>query len=75
MLLYGPAGVGKTALVNAAANQFGYLIIEMNASDTRTKNTINKIGKPATSYVALDKFTKKTKGKILFLDEVDGVFG
>jgi replication factor C large subunit len=75
VLLYGPAGVGKTAIANAAANQFGYSIIEMNASDTRTKKTINKIGKPATSYMALDRFTSETKGNILFLDEVDGVFG
>ena len=84
VLLYGPAGVGKTALINAAALQFGYSIIEMNASDTRTKNAINKIAKPATSYTALDKFTSHSKldkftshskGNILFLDEVDGVFG
>ena len=76
VFLYGPAGVGKTALINAAANHFGYSIIEMNASDTRTKNAINKIGKPATSYAALDKFTShSTKGNVLFLDEVDGVFG
>ena len=75
VLLYGPAGIGKTTLASAAANQFGYSIIEMNASDTRTKKTINKIGKPATSYVSLDRFTSETKGNILFLDEVDGVFG
>ena len=75
VLLYGPAGVGKTALVNAASNQFGFTIIEMNASDTRTEKAINKIGNPATSYVALDRFSKETKGNILFLDEVDGVFG
>ena len=75
VLLYGPAGVGKTALVNAASNQFGFTIIEMNASDTRTEKAINKVGKPATSYVSLDRFSVKTKGNILFLDEVDGVFG
>ena len=75
VLLYGPAGVGKTALVNAASNQFGFIIIEMNASDTRTEKAINKVGKPATSYVALDRFSTETKGNILFLDEVDGVFG
>jgi replication factor C large subunit len=75
VLLYGPAGVGKTALVNAASNQFGFTIIEMNASDTRTEKAINKVGKPATSYVALDRFSRETKGNILFLDEVDGVFG
>jgi len=75
VLLYGPAGVGKTSLVNAAANQFGFTVIEMNASDTRTEKAINKVGKPATSYVALDRFSAETKGNILFLDEVDGVFG
>ena len=75
VLLYGPAGVGKTALVNAASNQFNFMIIEMNASDTRTEKAINKIGKPATSFVALDRFSSESKGNILFLDEVDGVFG
>ena len=75
VLLYGPAGVGKTALVNAASNEFGFSIIEMNASDTRTEKAIYKVGKPATSYVSLDTFSAKTKGNILFLDEVDGVYG
>lgn len=75
VLLYGPAGVGKTALVNAASNQFNFTIIEMNASDTRTEKAINKIGKPATSFVALDTFSTERKGNILFMDEVDGVFG
>ncbi|PVX23853.1 MAG: hypothetical protein CW716_11165 [Candidatus Bathyarchaeum sp.] len=75
VLLYGPAGVGKTALVNAASNQFNFTIIEMNASDARTEKAINKIGKPATSFVALDTFVTERKGNILFMDEVDGVFG
>jgi replication factor C large subunit len=75
VLLYGPAGVGKTALVNAASNQFGFTIIEMNASNKRTEKAINKVGKPATSYVSLDRFSVESKGNILFLDEVDGVFG
>jgi replication factor C large subunit len=75
VLLYGPAGVGKTALVNAASNQFNFTIVEMNASDTRTEKAINKVSKPATSYIALNKFSTETKGNILFLDEVDGVFG
>jgi len=75
VLLYGPAGVGKTALVNAVSNQFNFAIVEMNASDTRTKKAINKVGKLATSYIALNKFSTETKGNILFLDEVDGVFG
>ncbi len=79
ILLYGPPGVGKTALVNAAAKEFGFTIIEMNASDTRSEKAINSVAKPATSYVALDNFSNqnqtKGKGNLLFLDEVDGIAG
>ena len=77
VLLYGPPGVGKTALVNAAAKEFGFTIIEMNASDARSEKAINEIAKPATSYIALDTFSAANKGKgnLLFLDEVDGIAG
>ncbi len=77
VLLYGPPGVGKTALVNAAAREFGFTIIEMNASDTRSEKAVNAVAKPATSYVALDNFSGagKTRGNMLFLDEVDGIAG
>jgi len=75
VLLFGPPGVGKTALVNAAAREFGFTIIEMNASDTRSEKAINAVAKPATSYVALDAFSAKSKGNVLFLDEVDGIAG
>lgn len=77
VLLYGPPGVGKTALINAAANEFNFSVIEMNASDARSEKAVNAVAKPATSYVALDSFSdkKKTKGNMLFLDEVDGIAG
>ena len=75
VLLYGSPGVGKTALVNAAAKEFGFTIIEMNASDTRSEKAVNEIAKPATSYLALDTFTAESKGNLLFLDEVDGIAG
>jgi replication factor C large subunit len=75
VLLYGPPGVGKTALTNAAAKEFGFIIIEMNASDTRSEKAINEIAKPATSFVALDTFSAESKGNLLFLDEVDGIAG
>jgi replication factor C large subunit len=75
VLLYGPPGVGKTALANAAAKEFGFTIIEMNASDTRSEKAINAVAKPATSYVALDNFSTQSKGNLLFLDEVDGIAG
>jgi replication factor C large subunit len=75
VLLYGPPGVGKTTLVNAAANDYGLKVIEMNASDTRSEKAINKIAKPATAFVGLDTFSSESKGNILFMDEVDGIAG
>lgn len=75
VLLYGPPGVGKTALINAASKEFGFIVIEMNASDTRSEKAINKVAAPATSYVALDNFSTRSNGNVLFLDEVDGIAG
>ena len=75
ILLYGPPGVGKTTLVNAAANDLGLRVIEMNASDTRSEKAINKVAGPATAFVALDTFSTESKGSVLFMDEVDGIAG
>ncbi len=75
VLLYGPPGVGKTTLVNAAANEFKFRVIEMNASDTRSEKAINAVAGPATAFVALDTFSTESKGNILFMDEVDGIAG
>lgn len=74
-LLYGPAGVGKTALVQAAAHDLNYKVIEMNASDTRTRKAIMEIAGPAASLTSLDEFSLDIKGSILLFDEVDGIFG
>ena len=75
VLLYGPPGVGKTTLVNAAANEFSFRVIEMNASDTRSEKAITRVAGPAVAFAALDTFSTESKGNVLFMDEVDGIAG
>lgn len=69
-LLYGPAGCGKTSLVEAVANEYRYELVEMNASDFRRKEDIERIAKVAATMRSLF-----SRGKIVLLDEVDGISG
>jgi replication factor C large subunit len=70
IILYGPAGTGKTSLAIAAAKESNLEILELNASDLRNRLKIEQIVKPATEQQSLLK-----AGKIILMDEVDGVTG
>ncbi|MEM4287477.1 MAG: replication factor C large subunit [Candidatus Caldarchaeum sp.] len=68
-LLYGPAGVGKTSLVHAYSREHGWEVIEMNASDFRTRENVERIVGAASSQASITA----AKGKIILIDEVDGI--
>ena len=70
LLLYGPPGCGKTSLVEAIANEFGYEVLEMNASDFRRKEDIERIAIRASTIQSLFGGGKR---KLILLDEVDGI--
>lgn len=68
LLLHGPPGVGKTALVHALANDLGLELFETNASDARTKSAVqDKLEQAAKQR----SFTGKRK--LILVDEVDGM--
>ncbi len=69
-LFYGPPGCGKTSLVEAAAHEYNLELVEMNASDFRRKEDIERVAKVAATQMSL--FGRK---KIILLDEVDGISG
>ncbi|MFH1623062.1 MAG: replication factor C large subunit [Candidatus Aenigmatarchaeota archaeon] len=70
LLLHGPTGVGKTALVHALAAQRGDDLIEMNASDYRSAKQIAESIGSSISQQSLMK-----RGKIFLIDEIDGLSG
>jgi replication factor C large subunit len=70
LILAGPPGVGKTTVVKAVSKQFGYDLIEMNASDTRNRGILTETIVPILKNRSL--ISEKT---LLFLDEIDGISG
>ena len=70
LILYGPAGTGKTSIVTAAAKENNLEIMELNSSDLRNRTKLEAVLKPAAEQMSLFK-----KGKIILMDEVDGVTG
>jgi len=70
LLLYGPSGIGKTALAYALAHEMGWEILELNASDTRNKDNVERIIGAASSSAGL--FSQR---KLILIDEVDGLEG
>jgi replication factor C large subunit len=68
VVLHGAPGVGKTSLAYAVAAELGSEILELNASDFRNKDKILSIVGPASRQSSLFG-----KGKIILIDEVDGI--
>ena len=71
ILLYGPAGVGKTSLVLAYGREHGYDVVEVNASDWRNEARMKWVVGESSLQATLDGSSKK----IILIDEVDGIAG
>jgi replication factor C large subunit len=70
LLFFGPPGTGKTALVEAYANENNMDLIQLNASDYRSASKIKEIIGSSSSQLSLFK-----RGKIFLIDEIDGLSG
>lgn len=75
VLLEGKPGIGKTSIVYALANDLNMEVIETNASDTRTRESLEaKLKETSKSRGIMDFITEKKK-KLLLVDEIDGIYG
>ena len=70
LFLWGPPGVGKTVAAYRYAEQEGYEILELNASDFRSgQQILDRVGS------AIKQQSLFSKGKALIIDELDGISG
>jgi replication factor C large subunit len=80
VVLIGDPGIGKTTCAHALAQEMGWQLVEMNASDSRNADAIKKV---ATHGAMGETFTddgdfinsKEGRRKLIVLDEADNVFG
>lgn len=84
LLLSGPPGLGKTTLAHVCAKQAGYEVLEINASDERSRDVVkgrirDALGtenvKGANVEVGENKVRRAAKPVCVVVDEVDGVVG
>uniref|UniRef100_A0A8C6L9U0 Replication factor C subunit 1 n=1 Tax=Nothobranchius furzeri TaxID=105023 RepID=A0A8C6L9U0_NOTFU len=79
-LLSGPPGVGKTTTAVLVCEELGYSFVEMNASCTRSKNSLKEVVAESLNNTSIEGFYKGTSQTVsskhvLIMDEVDGMAG
>ena len=73
-ILHGRPGIGKTTTAHALGNDMGWDVMEMNASDERTGDIIERIAGEASQTGTLT--TAGTSGRrLVVLDEADNLHG
>ena len=85
LMLHGPPGLGKTTLAHVCARQAGYEVMEINASDERSKDVVRgrirtSLGTESVKTVEHKKPEPGKQPKVarpvcVVVDEVDGVVG
>ncbi|MBI3413408.1 MAG: replication factor C large subunit [Candidatus Aenigmarchaeota archaeon] len=68
LFFYGPPGTGKTSIVTAFSHEHKLELIEMNASDYRTPDQVEKVAGAASTQNSLTG-----RKKLILIDEVDGL--
>ncbi|MBU4075822.1 MAG: replication factor C large subunit [Euryarchaeota archaeon] len=72
VVIYGRAGIGKTTVAHALGHDMGWEVMELNASDQRTAEIIEKVVGSASQMSTLEGAGKK---RLVIMDEADNIHG
>lgn len=72
VVIHGRAGIGKTTVAHALGHDMGWEVIELNASDQRTADIIEKVVGSASQMSSLEGAGKK---RLVIMDEADNIHG
>ncbi len=80
VVLMGEPGIGKTTAALALANDLGWQVVEMNASDSRNAEAVKNVamlGAMGETFSDTGDFISSREGqrKLIVLDEADNIFG
>ncbi|WP_075936849.1 replication factor C large subunit [Halosegnis longus] len=76
VIIYGSPGVGKTSAAHALANDMGWPVIELNASDQRTGDIIDRVAGEAAKSSTLTQAKEGEPGRrLVIMDEADNIHG
>jgi len=77
VVLAGPPGVGKTSTALALAEEYGWTLVEMNASDARNEAAIEQVaGRASITHTLTSGVSKGARSHaLILLDEADCLTG
>ena len=78
IILSGPPGCGKTSAAFALANDMGWEVIELNASEERNAAAIRRSATRGSQHISLSAFVEggeNASKTVVLLDEVDHLSG
>jgi replication factor C large subunit len=76
VVVHGSPGVGKTSAAHALANDKGWPLIELNASDQRTADVIERVAGEAAKSGTLTQANGEGPGRrLVIMDEADNIHG